>query len=102
MGEPISVEKSAVSMMSLIPTAMPRNGPALGAWAARRWQTKAPIVLSCAAIASSDCAIAASAERSPEAMRRWRSASEIMARLRQGDEAGFKDDVRIGQAAGGP
>jgi hypothetical protein len=32
-------------------------------------------------IASRDCAIAASAERSPASMRRWRSASEIMKAL---------------------
>ena len=41
-------------MMSLMPTAMPRSGPALTARALLSWQTKAPMVFSCAAIASSD------------------------------------------------
>src|SRR6476660_9704327 len=66
-------------MMSLIPTAIPRSGPSLAAGAAGARQTKAPMVLSCVAICSRDCAIAPSADSSPFAMRRCRSASEIMA-----------------------
>jgi hypothetical protein len=36
------------------------------------------MVFSCASIASSDCASAASGESSPEEMRRWRLESEII------------------------
>src|SRR6187200_458834 len=67
-------------MMSLIPTAMPRRGPSLAARAAGSRLTKAPIVLSCSAIACCDCAIASSAARSPWEMRRCKSTSEIMGR----------------------
>src|SRR6266852_856640 len=78
MAEPISVGRSEVSMMSLMPTAMPRSGPALAARRVLARQTKAPMVLSYASIASHDWRIAASAERSPDSIRRWSSASDII------------------------
>src|SRR5258705_8418 len=68
-----------------MPTAMPRSGPALCAGGLSSRQTKAPIDFSCALVASSDCAIAASAERSPASMRRWRSVSEIMVIVQLGE-----------------
>jgi hypothetical protein len=57
---------------------MPRSGPAPAARTFSLRHTKAPMVFSCAPIASSDWVMAASAERSPESIRRWSSASDII------------------------
>src|SRR6516162_1474456 len=65
-------------MMSLMPTAMPRSGPAFCACGFSARFAKAPITLSCVAIASCDCLRAASGDNSSPSMRRFRSASEIM------------------------
>src|SRR5258708_23220728 len=65
-------------MMSLMPTAMPRSGPAPAARTVLARQTKAPMVLSCASIASHDWLIAVAAERSPDSIRRWSSARDII------------------------
>src|SRR5215216_1533714 len=85
-------------MMSLMPTAMPRSGPALAARAFWSRQTNAPMAFSCTAIASCDCAMAASGESSPDSMRRWSSASEIMGTFLEGDKAGFTEQIGPGQA----
>src|ERR1700724_438593 len=98
MVDPISVGNSDVSMMSLMPTAMPRNGPVPAARGFSERQTKAPMVLSCASIASHDRAIAASGESSPESIWRCNSASEIIGiySLQKGPTA-FTDRLGIGQ-----
>src|SRR3954447_5886840 len=85
--------------MSLMPTAMPRSGPLLDAPTSSAGQTNAPMVLSRASMACSDCAIAASPESSPESIRRCSSASEIIGRFPQQDQTAFTDRVGIGQAA---
>src|SRR5262249_54070088 len=78
MAAPISVGMSAVSMMSLMPTAMPRSGPSFCARGLAARNAKAPISFSRASIALSDCANAASGDISPLSIRRLRSTSEIM------------------------
>src|ERR1700730_13037853 len=78
MAAPISVGRSEVSMMSLMPTAMPRSGPAPVARGFSARQTKAPMRFSAAPIASSDWASALSDDNSPESIRRWSSAREII------------------------
>src|SRR3954467_5398197 len=78
MAAPISVGRSEVSMMSLMPTAIPRSGPAAAAWVFWARQTKAPMLFSPAPIASSDRASALSDDSSPESMRRWSSARETI------------------------
>src|ERR1700722_381878 len=98
MADPISVGNSDVSMMSLMPTAMPRSRPVPAARGFSERQTKAPMVLSCASIASHDRAIAASGESSPESIWRCNSASEIIGIyfLQKGPTA-FTDRLGIGQ-----
>src|SRR6478752_7767996 len=85
-------------MMSLMPTAIPRSGPAPAGSTALARQTKAPMVLSWAAIASSDWSIAPSAERSPESIRRWSSASEIIGMVPLQGPYSFYEPVGIGRA----
>ena len=90
--------KSEVSMMSLIRRrcrAADQRSRARG-FSAR--QTKAPMVLSCPPMASTDCAIAASAESSPDSIRRWSSASEIMGMRFLREPTAFTERVGIGQA----
>src|ERR1700722_11414322 len=77
-GAPISVGRSAVSTMSLMPTAMPRNGPLVCAFGFLVRFTNALIVPSCASIAANDSANAASGVSLPCSMRRSWSASEII------------------------
>jgi hypothetical protein len=69
---------SAVSMMSLIPTAMPRSGPLSCARGLLARQTKAPMAFSPASMAANDSASAASGDSAPCSMRRFCSASEII------------------------
>src|SRR5579872_4427618 len=72
---------SDVSMMSLMPTAMPRNGPSVRARGFFARVTKALMVSSCASIAAIDSASAAPGVSAPLSMRRCRSASEIIGRF---------------------
>src|SRR5229473_167195 len=86
-------------MMSLIPTAMPRSGPALAARTVSLRQTKAPMVFSSAPITSSDWVMAASAERSPESIRRRSSASDSIGINPYEHRTAFTERVAIGQAS---
>src|SRR5260370_4733390 len=85
-------------MIALMPAAILRSGPAPAAATVLARQAKAPMVLSWALIASSDWSIAVSAERSPESIRRWSSASEIIGIVPLQGSDSFYGPVGIGQA----